>query len=974
MKKITTNKKHWYWALFASACAAVFAIAVIVSFMGLPHHLAQAQTSGIPNISLNTTGDGSGNIKGVSVSMSSSGPFTENFQVAVCFQQQGRDNNRIDCVHTPWAASSSDAGVGQWSAFSASPEQTIDGHWTTTNVSPNGRVDNWETLPTSGGEPNGCGLPGASNCSTCYDSKTCTGSGYYYDYGTGWQEISPSLFVRTAPLPAGEVIDNVQLGFKQVDVNGDDDMWNAISSGQDFESCAEVYTPMGGGTSAISYGYVYGNCVPGNIDTGGAQDYFSIYMNANLYNAAAISNNIPNAFAVSGSTTTGTGGGPLEITMQNTGNPWVSSNNTASVVPGTAKGTDCSQPSGSSYICPAWNDSTGSYCTTEVDNHSATVSLHHVSGSFAVDTDPAPYNVTTTNTCTITSAGSCSNNLLACDSESACVSQDILCVDSNGAELSDCGSGSPSEECTMDCAVANGQLTGCGGTWNDYSYSQTPSPSVPNGADVVFPLGSLTAPGAAGTYNETWQMEESGKPFGTPFTIPITVGSPSPSVGTITVTSENAANPSTLVNASWDLTGPVDNSVDGIVCSATGALGLGKTVTWENSLCSGSSATYQGVPADSSNYTIPDATTTVPEYSLRSVQQVPIAEKKNDGALSSLQLSLKNIFSTVALAQSIGTIGGNGFSPNGSATLTPAIPSAAFVILWTPNADMQVSPGSVSLASGAPSGSVTVQNTGAPYSTLTWTATASTTDSGNWLSVTPGGTIQNGGSGGTSGATNAATVSYAGGLAAGNYNGTITFTGQNKSNAYAAPIPTQTVSVSLTVGNPPGGAGYSCVSNACSAVTSGAQYASLSSCNAACGSTTPTSTPPGGSTTTPSLPACTPGVNCPVCSPALTASPASVVVPESSGLSYSCKNVTECQLVQQGTGQMLQDVGAGSSGTIDTTANPYAVSPTNTTAYTLACVNSSYAQNANNPVSSSATVTVSGSSYCEQNPNGVGCQ
>jgi hypothetical protein len=40
----------------------------------------------------------------------------------------------------------------------------------------------------------------------------------------------------------------------------------------------------------------------------------------------------------------------------------------------------------------------------------------------------------------------------------------------------------------------------------------------------------------------------------------------------------------------------------------------------------------------------------------------------------------------------------------------------------------------------------------------------------------------------------------------------------------------------------------------------------------------------------------------------------------------------------------------------------------------LTCVNSNYSQNANNPVSSSATVTVSGSSYCEQNPNGVGCQ
>jgi hypothetical protein len=125
----------------------------------------------------------------------------------------------------------------------------------------------------------------------------------------------------------------------------------------------------------------------------------------------------------------------------------------------------------------------------------------------------------------------------------------------------------------------------------------------------------------------------------------------------------------------------------------------------------------------------------------------------------------------------------------------------------------------------------------------------------------------------------------------------------------------------------------------------------------------------------PPLPACTPGVNCPVCSTALIASPSSIVVPESSNLSYSCSNVTECQLVNDGTGQILQDIGSGSSSTItiNTTANPYAVSPTAPTAYTLTCVNSNYTPNANNPSKGSATVTVNGSSYCETDPNGIGC-
>jgi len=84
--------------------------------------------------------------------------------------------------------------------------------------------------------------------------------------------------------------------------------------------------------------------------------------------------------------------------------------------------------------------------------------------------------------------------------------------------------------------------------------------------------------------------------------------------------------------------------------------------------------------------------------------------------------------------------------------------------------------------------------------------------------------------------------------------------------------------------------------------------------------------------------------------------------------------VTECQLVRDDTGQILQDIGAGASDTIDTTANPYAVTPSATTAYTLACINSDYAKNADNQATSNATVTVSGSTYCEQNPNGVGCQ
>jgi hypothetical protein len=113
---------------------------------------------------------------------------------------------------------------------------------------------------------------------------------------------------------------------------------------------------------------------------------------------------------------------------------------------------------------------------------------------------------------------------------------------------------------------------------------------------------------------------------------------------------------------------------------------------------------------------------------------------------------------------------------------------------------------------------------------------------------------------------------------------------------------------------------------------------------------------------------CTPGVNCPVCNPPLTANPTSIVVPESSSLSYSCSHVTQCQISGAQTGKFSNPTNVPASGS-------YNVTSSITTTYTLACVNGDYAQDANNPMQpESATVTVNGSSYCEQNPNGVGCQ
>jgi hypothetical protein len=75
--------------------------------------------------------------------------------------------------------------------------------------------------------------------------------------------------------------------------------------------------------------------------------------------------------------------------------------------------------------------------------------------------------------------------------------------------------------------------------------------------------------------------------------------------------------------------------------------------------------------------------------------------------------------------------------------------------------------------------------------------------------------------------------------------------------------------------------------------------------------------------------------------------------------------VTECQLTQGNT--LLQDIGGGSSEAVDST---YSVTPSITTLYTLNCVNNNFSDDW---VSANTTVTVGGSSLCEQNPNGAGC-
>jgi hypothetical protein len=510
--------------------------------------------------------------------------------------------------------------------------------------------------------------------------------------------------------------------------------------------------------------------------------------------------------------------------------------------------------------------------------------------------------------------------------------------------------------------------------------------------------------------------------------------------GTIMVTSENANDTSISVNAAWDLS--ATDATNGFVCSATGELGSNLTFPWiDGTLCSGTQRTYAKVPAPTAAdggdlVGIPKTeTTTVPYYSFRSIEQVPIAEKKNNSMAGQIKLSLNNIFSTVALADEVGIWNGATTTLTRYQLLTSAYNSIAFNILWNPLvADMTVSPDTIYFASsGSMSQVETIRATGAPSAKLDWTASASTASGGNWLSVSLSSNsilIDGSGSG-----TGTATISAASGLPNGKYQGSVTFKGYDPNNKDAL-VAIRTVSVTLVVTSPGGGPPYfACAAGVCEETSSTSGGSSCinacgggSTLTAACAPSTVTLSPletsqcvldlngvaqdgswavaPGsaGSIGTssgvytpssagtetvvgtntdgtsadaaitvtsggpPPLPDCASAGKCPVCSSGLTATPSSILVPESSNLSYSCSNVTECQ-ISAPTGQFSTspDVPVP-SGNVSTT-------PSITTTYTLTCVNSNYATSPDNhQAGGSATVTVSGSSYCEQNPNGVGCQ
>ncbi len=479
--------------------------------------------------------------------------------------------------------------------------------------------------------------------------------------------------------------------------------------------------------------------------------------------------------------------------------------------------------------------------------------------------------------------------------------------------------------------------------------------------------------------------------------------------GTITVSSYNENYPSVGVPARWLL---ADGATD--VC-------LGSVP------CQGTYETYPNEPVGTvdlppSSISLVNSSGT---YVLRSMFLAPIAQKRPVNANDIVALVRKFFSPQVAEAFSYGSY------PEVQNLMTNQ--TVIYTIIWAPVANMGVTPATLSLTSAAGSsanGSVTVTNTGAPGSILTWTASSNVP----WLTVSPPADATGLQNGQTGNASESVTINAnSSGLSVGSHLGTITFSGTSAPGPSTAAI-ISTVTVTYTVTNA-GGAGYSCASNACVAVPSGAQYATVGACDTACGfsgsvsgvsvSCSPSTVYTNGTST------CTATVNgtggyssgvfwstnngtvnasgrytAPGTAGSATVNATSIQDPTQAGnaaisitnpppplcTSASCQATCNPTLTASPssivvpeasnlsyycynvTSCTLSDSGgsviATTSATGGVVSSTAAVNPSVTTNYILSCTNNNYTSDT---VTKTVQVTVGGSGQCEQNPNGVGC-
>jgi len=477
---------------------------------------------------------------------------------------------------------------------------------------------------------------------------------------------------------------------------------------------------------------------------------------------------------------------------------------------------------------------------------------------------------------------------------------------------------------------------------------------------------------------------------------PITVFNPAPGGGT------SNSLPFTVISAP---TGAVNvsstNSVTGALLQSSWAV-VGSAGDNYNST-NVSQATYPSAPIE--NYTVapvPNSAGTL--YALQGVKSASTALKNNEnvsGLLSMLKWFVPEadadticgvLNPTMAIA-TFGVANPCGANTVSSLSLLNSGDQADFIIVWDPVAGLGVSsPAAMNTANGYTS-SVTITNTGSAGSTLAWTAGAPTysanSGANQWLNVaTNSGSLANGASGNASQSvalsTNPAALAA---LGNGTYTATVVVSGSSSNIAGNPALPsTQQFTVTLVVTGV-GGGGPVAISITPTPPTVVAVGVPVQvSCTGGSGSYNWTSTGPAtfssassasgvpitvsySATSSPTF-----AVTCtevggsggsastditvkPDCS--ITASPTSVVPPQSSVLKWSCAPGTATSCTINGV-STFDGVPVG-------TGNSVAVTPTKTSNYALQCI----ANNGLVPVTymnDSTTINAQGTGLGECNP------
>ncbi len=484
---------------------------------------------------------------------------------------------------------------------------------------------------------------------------------------------------------------------------------------------------------------------------------------------------------------------------------------------------------------------------------------------------------------------------------------------------------------------ATSDATACTASSNDGSWS---------GAVAISSAGIAVTPAAVGTTIYTLNCTGPGGSDSDSQNIAVAAALPPPTAtGTINVFSRNSVVKTAPVTASWYFPAYPDAADD--PCTSHGGSCTNVSQGTYNNMALG---TYAAWP-------IPGSAGA--GYAVRSVERVPIAEAPQNW-LDRLISTAKAVF----------------FDPG-----TPAIQSlasgnltASFIIYWDPIAAISVSPSALTLTDAAPVGTVTVKNSGADGSTLTWNSSVSPASAAAWLSVTP----SSDSSGLTGGAQDTVTIKAdATGLTNGTYTATVNLTGTSAPGCPAAGCNSLTASFNVTftvTGNGGGGPSptASVTVNPTSIVLGQSTNVTWTTTNAASctavGSWAGTAIATSGAMmeTPAAIGTATYGVNCTGTSGGnasdsktvnvapsnaqctLVAVPPSVVPPQQSTLVWNCSNpIPPCYLT-------------GVSGPVNDASGSVVVTPTQNTIYTLSCPQTQ--------IQASTTVTVGGPGIHETNP------